>query len=147
MEHEIHPLQGAGALRFGMGAGEVAALMGEAEQVSANHLGQRVEFRGPVTLGYADAAGTSLNHIGFGAKAAGVRLGDIHVFEQDDRAVVRALLRLDATAGTYLGFLVFPQLGIALTGLHDNDAGQRALTLFPRGAWDKRIAKLVPMHP
>jgi hypothetical protein len=147
MDYEIVPLQGAGPLRFGMAAAEVAALLGEPEQVSHNHLAQRVEFRGPLTLGYADREGSALNHIAFGPQARGVRLGGLRPFEQEDRAVVQGLLRLDHTAGTYLGFAVFPRLGVALTGLHDNDTSQRAVTLFPPGAWDKRIAKLVPMHP
>jgi hypothetical protein len=145
LELEIHPLRGVGPLRFGMQLSEVAAAIGDPEQVSKNHLGQRVEFRGPLTLGYStDGPAATLAHIGIAPAAVVPKLGDIRLFEQPDSTVIHGLLALEPKAGTYLGFLVFPALGIALTGFHDADESQRAVTLFAPGAWDKRLSKLAP---
>jgi len=47
------------------------------------------------------------------------------------------LLRHDPAPLESLGFLVLSQLGTTTTGYHDDDENQRALTVFPRGAWDK----------
>ena len=140
---DVRPLEGAGPLRFGMDANAVASILGSPEHVSVNHLGQTVEFRGALTLGYGSDQGALLNHIAFGPLATGVVFKDTGFFVDDDRVVIERLIAI-CPAGTYLGFLVFPELGLALTGFHDRDLSQRAVTLFPRGAWDKRIGKLTP---
>ncbi len=46
------------------------------------------------------------------------------------------LLSLDKNPRECFGFLVFTSLGITTTGFHDQDKSQRALTLFPKNAWD-----------
>ncbi|WP_137173105.1 hypothetical protein [Massilia sp. HP4] len=36
------------------------------------------------------------------------------------------------------------QLGITLTGFHDNDIDQKAITVFERGRWSDLISELKP---
>jgi hypothetical protein len=36
----------------------------------------------------------------------------------------------------WVGFIIFLEIGIALTGYHDGDTAQRAMTIFPQGRWD-----------
>jgi hypothetical protein len=147
VSYELYPFVGAGPLHFGMDTQAAERAVGKPEQTTTNHLGQRVEFRGPLTLGYSDESGQSLNHIAFGPDAGALALGQARIFGEPDLEVLRHLYSMDPTCGTYLGFLVFPLLGIALTGFHDEDRAQRAASLFPRGAWDKRLPKLAAFPP
>ena len=42
------------------------------------------------------------------------------------------------------GFIVLLNLGITLTGFHDDDIYQRAVTVFARGRWDGQLSDLKP---
>jgi hypothetical protein len=35
-----------------------------------------------------------------------------------------------------VGYIIFYKLGIAVTGFHDNDESQKAITIFEEGYWD-----------
>jgi len=50
----------------------------------------------------------------------------------------RDIAAMDLSARESLGFLVLPTLGITLTGFHDDDVSQLALTVFEHGRWDDR---------
>ena len=71
-----------------------------------------------------------------------VELATIKLFVDEPISVIKRLFLLDSSAATYLGFLVFLELGISLTGFHDDDEDQKAFTAFERGSWDKRKMKL-----
>ena len=40
-----------------------------------------------------------------------------------------------------LGFLVFDRIGVTTTGYHDDDEDDLAITVYPRGAWNKFLKK------
>lgn len=138
---DLMPYQGAGPLRFGMTRGEVTQVVGIPDSLSRNFKGDLVEFRSFMNLGYSREADT-LNHIGFGRQMQGVQYEGILLFAQDAIQVLRELVMLDGAPQSYLGFIVLLNLGMTLTGFHDNEASQRAIALFPRGAWDGRLDKL-----
>ena len=46
----------------------------------------------------------------------------------------------------YVGFIVFLGLGLTLTGFHDGNDSQRAVTAFARGRWDHLRSKLRPFR-
>lgn len=142
----IRPFEGAGAINFGMSPSNVAALIGDPDQISTNHLKQRVEFRSFMNVAYATDSGKNLivNHIGFGRQMQEVLFENANLFRDDPRDVLRALTLADRNPMIYLGFVVFLNLGVALTGFHDNDISQKAVSVFERGAWDKRLAKMAP---
>lgn len=143
-DFEIFPYVGAGPITFGMSPERVESILGLPELVERNHLNQRVEHRAFMNVGYSNDGGLALNHIGFGRQMIGVRYGDLKIFVDDVDLVVQALCTDDGAPGVYLGFLVLANLGLALTGFHDNDRSQLAITLFPKGAWDNRLSKVRP---
>ena len=143
-DFELKPYVGAGDITFGMTPNNVELLIGKPEDISVNHLKQRVEFRSFMNVGYSEDEKQSLVHVGFGRQMEGVRFKDIFIFIENDKVVLQKLINEDRQPFFYLGFVVFLNLGIALTGFHDNDISQKAVTQFVRGAWDKRIPKLKP---
>ena len=46
------------------------------------------------------------------------------------------LLKEDSCPYEYVGFVVLLDVGITLTGFHDGDVSQRAVTAFRQGRWD-----------
>jgi len=143
-DFELKPYVGAGDIAFGMTPNDVEFSIGKPDDISVNHLNQRVEFRSFMNLGYSTDEEQNLIHIGFGRQMEGVRFKDIFIFIESDKVVLQKLIDEDPQPFLYLGFVVFLKLGIALTGFHDNDISQKAVTQFVRGAWDKRIPKLMP---
>ncbi|QGY01984.1 hypothetical protein MMSR116_08910 [Methylobacterium mesophilicum SR1.6/6] len=63
---------------------------------------------------------------------------DIDFFKDNEIEVVKKLLYYNKVE-TYetVGFLVFFSLGIALTGFHDQDEGQKSVSVFKKGVWDE----------
>lgn len=57
------------------------------------------------------------------------------VFDWSSKSL-RMLSRLDEMPLLIHGFVVMKDLGIAITGVHDDDKSQRALTVFKAGAFD-----------
>ena len=68
-------------------------------------------------------------------KTAKVMLNGIDVF--GDPGSFARIAELDDEVFEFYGFLVFFGLGITLTGFHDKDEAQKALTMFHRGRWDQ----------
>jgi hypothetical protein len=56
---------------------------------------------------------------------------------------LRTLYRLDRHPVEEVGFIIFPNIGAAVTGYHDGDISQRAVHLFKPGTWDIRQARPV----
>jgi len=121
---------------------EVEQILGAPDQVSTNHLKQRVEFRSFMNLAYTAGQQEKLCHIGFGRQMEDITLNGINFFKNQPIEVLKKLVSIDGTPLLYMGFIVFLDLGIALTGFHDNDASQKAVTVFEKGSWDKRIGKM-----
>lgn len=68
----------------------------------------------------------------------------VEVFTQPD--ALQVLLHLAETAWETVGFLVFSKLGVAITGLHDGDKSQRAVSAFTRGRWDELVGASKPFR-
>jgi hypothetical protein len=97
-----------------------------------------------MTLGYSASEPRILEHIGFGRQMTGVSLGGLYLFQTPEEDVLRALGKLDDQPYVYMGFVAFLRIGVALTGFHDRDTSQKAVSLFQEGAWEKRRARLTP---
>ena len=138
---EIYSYRGVGPLVFGMPPSRVHDVVGAADGESKNHLGELVEYRGSMTLGFASDSQT-LNYIGFGRQAIGVTYRGIRIFEDPPHEVLKELAVLDGDPYTSLGFVIFINLGIGLTGFHDGDRDQLAASVFVKGAWDFRKEKM-----
>lgn len=62
-----------------------------------------------------------------------------------DPSVWRAVVAEDGDAQECLGFIVLQKSGLTLTGFHDNDPAQLAITAFERGRWDAMQGRMKPL--
>ena len=138
----IHPYTSVGPIKFGMAPDQVVSAAGLPDQVDKNHVGARVDFYGPINVGYSNIALPTVNHVGGGKQATSATIRDVSLFLSPPENVLDLLRGLDSSPYLYLGFVVFLELGITLTGFHDADEDQLAFSAFPRGAWDHRIPKM-----
>lgn len=143
---EILPYIGAGRVRFGMSSQEIEKIYGVADSSTMNHLKQRVEFRSHMNVGYGTELSEGVIHVGFGRQMEGVEYKGLNIFSDDSEVVLDTLIQEDGDPYIYLGFIVLFKIGITMMGFHDDDISQKAITLFPQGAWDKRRAKLKPFR-
>ncbi len=63
----------------------------------------------------------------------------------DDPSVWRDLVAADNDAREVLGFIVLPNLRLTLTGFHDGDSGQRSISAFEPGRWDRLENEMKPL--
>jgi len=141
---ELVPYIGAGKIRFGMTPQEIEKIYGAADSVTFDHLKQRVEFRSFMNLGYSPGSAGTVSHIGFGRQMENIQFNDNNLFLDDESVILEKLVAQDGNPFTCLGFVVLLNLGTTLTGFHDQNVSQKALAMFPRGAWDKWLPKLKP---
>lgn len=62
-----------------------------------------------------------------------------------DPSVWHAVVAEDGDAQECLGFIVLQKSGLTLTGFHDNDPAQLAITSFERGRWDAMQGRMKPL--
>lgn len=142
-DFRIEPYVGAHPILFGMGPKEVERLLSAADSVRENRRGERTERRGPInglSIVYDETDG-GVCEIGFCPGAL------VYFHGRDvlgEAGPLPVFLQFDPSPLECVGFLVFMELGVALTGYHDNDEAQRALTVFRKGRWDCMRGRLKP---
>lgn len=127
---QIEPYAGVGPLRFGMSEAEISALIGEpslpkisrqdGEKWFFDHLTLVLEKRMIVEIGIT--------------RDANATLAGIDLFH--DPGSFKKLCEIDSDPKEILGTIILFNLGISLTGFHDNDYDQLAATAFELGRWD-----------
>ena len=65
----------------------------------------------------------------------------------EDPEIWRELVIADGDARECLGFIILPRLALTLTGFHDEDPGDLAVTAFEPGRWDKFERNMRPFSP
>jgi hypothetical protein len=129
----VIPYDGVDGLKFGMSPEQVAEALGPPSEITSNDLGEREERRDsqvPV-IRYGDSG---IVEFSFLPETPAIVDGE-NVFDEEDP--VAFLLSKDPSPYECLGFLIFLNLGLTLTGYHDEDASQRAITVFARGRWEE----------
>ena len=63
-----------------------------------------------------------------------------------DKKFLQKACSLDGKPLNIFGFVVFLNLGIAVTGIHDDDKSQLAVTVFCKGAFDDLLSEAVPFE-
>ena len=144
---EIVPLVGTTSVQFGMVPDEVAVRLGSPDQTTKNYLRQRVEFRSFMNIAYSLDAFPRLCNIGFGRQMENVIFKEVNLFQSPSTQVIEHLATFDESPLEYLGFVVFLELGLALTGFHDQDESQKAVSLFEKGAWDRKRDRMKEFIP
>jgi hypothetical protein len=134
---EIRPYAGVGPVRFGMSPTETVEHLGQPQAVSTNRSSETVQ-RYPTMLLTYDAEG--LAEVGMFPESE-ARLGSLDPLTRQGFA---GLIAEDGEAQGVLGFVVLLNLGITVTGVHDDDQGQRAVTAFRKGRWDRVRASMKP---
>ena len=137
----LFPYEGTQRIKFGMSPAEVEIELGPPDSIHINQVKQRVEFRGGLTLGYSDDS-VNLNHIGFGNGMKNIEFKGISLFSSAPETVISQLEKFDSNPFQYLGFLIFLEIGLSLTGFHDGDSSQKGASMFVDGAWEKRREKM-----
>jgi hypothetical protein len=61
-----------------------------------------------------------------------------------DKTFLRQACEKDSSPRDVYGFIVFNRLGIAVTGIHDDDESQLAITAFSKGEFDDLLLKSSP---
>lgn len=134
---EIVSYIGAKPLLFGMTEDQVKAVVGHPKRMTTNGLGEPDALYNSFSIRYSKQDKT-LVEIGFSDDAT-VTIRGVNPFSQKN--AFRDLLREDSCPYEYYGFIILLDLGITLTGFHDNDPDQLAITAFTRGRWDHLKSK------
>jgi hypothetical protein len=139
-EYALAPYVGALPIMFGMGPLEVATLVGPADTVGDTCHDDREEVRGPLMIRYSSQS-SQVVEIAFLPSATLLYKG-VDLFTKAD--VIRFLAQYDRPL-EIVGFVVFMNLGITMTGFHDNDASQKAIVAFSKGRMDEFRNDLTPL--
>ncbi len=88
----------------------------------------------------------ALEHLGFTKEMKNVVLFDMFVMKEKPKTVLKNLLTFDGEAYESYGFVFFPKLSLSLTGFHDGDLSQKAITVAPPKAWNSFIKGAKPFR-
>lgn len=142
---DIKPYVGVGGLRFGMDRAKIEQLIGTASRKKKGFSGETTEYRRDNGLLITYDSGTNeVVEIGFSRNILELECEDIKIFAEPPQEVFKKLASLDGNPYESVGFIVLLKLGITLTGFHDDDINQRAVTAFTRGRWDDLMQDLKP---
>jgi hypothetical protein len=141
MPYPIDSYVGAGALRFGMSPAQVHEILGT-PRLARRDPGRLREMYGmsPALTFTGTDQELKLVEIGFAKEADEVTYRGMNLFAGERRAVVRKLCDDDPDPREVAGALVFPKLGISLTGFHTGHEASLAVTAFAPGRWDTQLA-------
>lgn len=141
---EIVSFVGALPLKFGMTPEDVAAVLGAPDTSGPNWMKVLCyNYYSPgleICVGFG-GEGETADHFGIG-RLSTVRYQGLDFF--GDPTAWRALVRQNSDCQTWVGFILLCDLGIQLSGFHDNDPSQLAVVAFPRGAKEKHRSKFKP---
>ena len=131
----IHPLL------LGMDREQITRMMGEEPTAEASRLpGEEALRYGTARVVMRDGRAVEVSLV----PSARVLFEGKALFE--DPTVWRDLVTADADAREVLGFIVLPHLRLTLTGFHDGDRGQRSVSAFEPGRWDRLKSEMKPLR-
>ncbi|WP_447895921.1 hypothetical protein [Vreelandella sp. GE22] len=141
--YEIEPYISVGPLSFGFSQKEVKSLLGDPVRTSTNRKGEK-DFHYFNAIARFSSINLTLIEVGITPSASAL-IKNINLY--DDPDALNKLVMLDGTASEYYGFIVFFNLGITMTGFHDGDDSQKAVTAFTRGRWNHLREDMQPFYP
>lgn len=142
---DIQSYVGVGKLHFGLSQVEIAQLIGTPTSQKTGFSGELTEYRrenGLLTT--YDKNTHKLIEIGFSKNILELEYANKKLFNEPPFTIFSELAKLDGNPYESLGFIVLLNLGMTLTGFHDEDVNQRAVTVFARGRWDDFLHELKP---
>lgn len=142
MKLEILPSKGLGKLNFGMTKAEVRTILGQEKDRSLIEDMEELYFDNYLNLAFRD---NLLFQIGAVRHSEGITYKNIDIFESDPISVLRKMETDAGGAFEMYGFIVYPGLGISLTGFHDEDYEQKAVTVAVLEEWESVRTELRPI--
>jgi len=143
---DIQPYAGALPIAFGMTRAEVHRLLGRPESSRPVWDGSGVSEHynlARYNVGYTNAG--VVNHLGFSPGGAELSILGQSIWTAEGQPDPNpVLLTLDPAPVEIVGFWFFLGIGATSTGYHDDDPGQRAVTVFPRDTNAKLLAEAQP---
>lgn len=135
-EFDIYPYVGALPVRFGAARADLPAIVG----LPAKPGRKNDDWFGSVRVGYSEAG--EVAELGFGPREVALSfLGTLLWDAERIEDPMPLLLSHDSDPFEFYGFIIFEKIGVTCTGFHDDDRGQRAITVFRRGHWDRFLPK------
>lgn len=129
----IAPYIGALPISFDMDDKQVAAILGVPKRVKTDVDGNITQNYGLIKIGISHVDG-KVYHVGF-SPGVKVQFDGNNLFDLPD--LVGFLCQHDPEPYQWVGFLFFLELGISVSGFHDNDESQKAINAFRKGTWDE----------
>ena len=138
VDFTIRPYAGVGAVCLGMTPDDVAAVLGppdDSELIS--DMGEIREHREQAAVQAVYSVNDKrLVELGFSPPIAGLEFDGVPLFVVHSDDALRHVIQNDSQPLIVHGFVVFFGLGITMTGFHDDDEAQKAVTVFEEGRWD-----------
>lgn len=132
----IEPYVSAGSFKFGASYDEIVEVLGQPRSTEKNRLGE--------TIVRYDESGATISSSGvievYFLPDADVWLSGIDVF--GDPEAFQILCALDGDPKETVGIIILLKLGVTMTGFHDGDASQLAVTAFEKGRWDQLLGEM-----
>lgn len=140
MIFNLEPYVGIGPLRFGMSQDQVKSIVGEPERILTNRRGEPDFQYSGINIRFSSEE-LRLVELGIYPSTSLTVMG-VSVFDEPD--AFSKIVELDGQVFECYGFIIFFGLGVTMTGFHDEDGSQKAVTLFARGRWDHLREQMQP---
>jgi hypothetical protein len=131
----IEPHVGPIPIRFGMTPQEVEATIGPPAELLPSPFGNRTELRDSLSLSYHAKENTLVEAVF--SPGARVLFHGCDLFSVEN--LIAFLRKFDDAPQSWVGFVIFVNLGIRLSGFHDADESQKAIAVVEKGHWDDFI--------
>ena len=140
---KVDPYKSFGSLHFGVSTREdCVAYYGEPKDVRTNREGVE-EFHYEAFIVRFDSNTNAVRECTLLPRATAV-IGDIELTW--DQEFLRRACNRDGGPMDVYGFIVLKNLGIAVTGIHDGDESQLAVTAFSEGDFDDLLGEAAPFE-
>lgn len=124
-----------GSISFGMSENEVVKQLGKPSSTRTNNENELEYHYGDVIIRY-DAASNKVREGTLIPKKSGeFQINDLVLDWHND--FFKTLCLTDGDPYEFYGYIVLFNLGISLTGFHDGDESQKAISAFSQGDWDQ----------
>lgn len=135
-QFNVIPFESCGPLTFAMTRDQVELVLGPAQMETVTFLGHIEESRPHIFVRY-DKLTKLLAEVSFDG-SVNVVLGEIRLIPTPE--CVSMLLTLDGNPEEIYEFVVFHELGIALSGVAPTNEGSPSICIFRRGRWKEVMA-------
>lgn len=125
---------------FGMSMVEIESVMGSPLRKSVNRRGE-IDFSYDGYSVRFSKTEKRLVEVGF-SRFCHITYDGLDIFETPE--AFDQLIIKDGAPFEFYGFIILLNLGLTLTGFHDGNESQKAVTIFERGRWNELRAEMTP---